>query len=102
MREDETDALRTHLANDVEVLTSSLSIVEVSRAAAVAGAPKTGVTALFERCEFVDVSRGLLMEAAGLASARLRTPATDAPSQRQSGALTPRRPEVDVADVQLR
>jgi predicted nucleic acid-binding protein len=73
VRERETEALRRHLAVAVELVTSSIAFVEVSRAADVAGAPASSVDALFERCELIDVTRSLIADAARLASARLRT-----------------------------
>ena len=58
---------------DVETATSEIAIVEVARAATIAGASADAVDNLLARCELVDLTTSLLHEAAQLASARLRT-----------------------------
>lgn len=76
VEEAETVELRAHLAGEVALASSRLALTEVPRAVAVADSG-TGVRAeaegLLSRCLLVEVTEGLLRQAARLAPTELRT-----------------------------
>ena len=74
--ESETGALSRALLGDVVVVTSSISIVEVTRAVRLAELEddtEPDPDALLDGCTFVDCNRGVLAAAASLASGSLTT-----------------------------
>lgn len=76
--EPETDALHAHLAGSrLELATSRIALVEVTRAVAIA-APRTNEAAaeaktVVEACYLIDVTADVLRTAARMASRALRT-----------------------------
>ena len=75
--EPESADLTAHLeSDDAVVATSSVALVEVTRATSIANPGpevRTETARLLESCLLVDVSEALLRSAAGLASAEVRT-----------------------------
>ena len=74
--ESETRALARALRGDVVVVTSSISIVEVTRAVRLAeleDETEPDIDAVIDGCTFVDPARGVLASAASLASRSLKT-----------------------------
>ena len=74
--EPESASLERHLKDDPVLATSRIAVVEVLRAVVLAN-PEPEVTdeaeELLASCMLVELSAGLLREAAGLASATVRT-----------------------------
>lgn len=76
VEEPESDDLKRHLAPGRRLVTSSLALIEVSRATAIAHPGSEGsekAALLLTECMLVDLSDGLLRRAAGLASRSVRT-----------------------------
>jgi predicted nucleic acid-binding protein len=74
--EEETEALRSHLASEPELVVSRIALVEVSRAVRIASpgaAAARDAERLLASCTLVEVSDSILRAAAGLASANVRT-----------------------------
>jgi uncharacterized protein len=76
IEEPESTLLEGHLGNEPTLATSRIAIVEVLRATALANpAPEVRAEAgrLLTSCMLIDVSDALLRDAAGLASATVRS-----------------------------
>jgi predicted nucleic acid-binding protein len=75
VEEAESNTLRDHLSGRPPLYTSEIALVEVARAASVAG-EREGIEAarrVLDGCELVELDPPLLERAASLASARLRS-----------------------------
>lgn len=77
VQESETSALNAFFQATLHrLVTSKLAIIEVTRACRLAGSSPerdTAVKALFESCELVEISDGIVMHAAALVTAELRS-----------------------------
>ena len=74
--EAESDELERHLSRDARLVTSRLATVEVARAVRIANpddAAEEEAATLVASCLLIDVTRGLLAEAARLTSKAIRT-----------------------------
>jgi uncharacterized protein len=76
VEEEESEALRSHLASDPDLVASRIALVEVARAVRIASpgpAALRDAELLLASCSLVEVGDAVLRAAAGLASARVRT-----------------------------
>lgn len=76
LREPESRALAKHVGEAPQLATSRLAVVEVTRAAKIATTDPEAheeASRLLELCDLVEVSTGILREAARLSSEWLRT-----------------------------